>query len=74
MSEDAFKQYRRKGITEMRPYVEGEVLSDRVSISPADKEAGSPKPGDYIARQTGNHDDQWLVSAAFFAKAEFEQV
>lgn len=63
-----FKPYRRVSIAEMRPYTEGEVLSDRVSISHADREAGSPKPGDMIARNPKNHDDQWLVSADYFAR------
>lgn len=53
-----FKQYRRKQIAELRPYEPGEVLSDRVSISPADRDAGSPKAGDMIARNPKNHDDQ----------------
>lgn len=61
-----FKQYRRKQIAELRPYVEGEELSDRVSISAADREAGSPKPGDMIARNPKNHADQWLVAAKYF--------
>ena len=62
-----FKRYRRKQIAELRAWEPGEVLSERVSISPADREAGSPKLGDMIARNPQNHDDQWLVSAAYFA-------
>jgi hypothetical protein len=62
-----FKQYRRKQIAELRPYVPGETLSDRVSISPADRDAGSSKAGDMIARNLKNHDDQWLTSAKYFA-------
>lgn len=68
-----FKQYRRKQIAQLRPYVEGEVLSDRVSISPADREAGSPKLGDMIARNPVNPQDQWLVAADYFAD-NFEPV
>jgi hypothetical protein len=68
-----FKQYRRKQIAELRPFVEGEQLSGRVSISAADKEAGSPKAGDMIARNPANHDDQWLVAADYFA-INFESV
>ena len=60
-----FKQYRRKSISEMRPYVEGEVL-EGVSISEADLKAGSPKVGDMIARNPKNHEDQWLVAKAYF--------
>ena len=68
-----FKQYRRKQIAELRPFVAGEVLSERVSVSAPDREAGSPKPGDMIARNPKNHDDQWLVAAAYFAD-NFEAV
>lgn len=64
---DVFQQYRRKQIAELRPYEPGEVLTDRVSVSASDKEAGSPKPGDMIARNPKNHDDQWLVAAQYFA-------
>lgn len=61
-----FKQYRRKSVSEMRPYVEGEILDDKVSISEADLKAGSPKVGDMIARNPKNHEDQWLVAKAYF--------
>ena len=61
-----FKKYRRKQIAELRPYVPGEDLSDRVSISAADREVGSPMAGDMIARNPKNHADQWLVAAAYF--------
>lgn len=66
-----FKQYRRKQIAELRPFQEGEQLSERVSISQADQEAGSPKVGDMIARNPKNHDDQWLVAKQYF-KDNFE--
>ena len=61
-----FKEYRRSQVAELRPYVLGEVLAG-VSISAPDKEAGSPKAGDMIARNPKNHDDQWLVAAQYFA-------
>jgi len=61
-----FKQYRRKSISEMRPYVEGETLTDKVSISQADKDNGSPKLGDMIARNPKNHNDEWLVAKDYF--------
>lgn len=60
-----FKQYRRKQIAELYPWQEGDDMS-RVSISAPDKEAGSPKVGDMIARNPKNHDDQWLVAKAYF--------
>jgi hypothetical protein len=73
MSESEFRQYRRKQIAELRPYVAGEQLSERVSISAEDRGAGSPKPGDMIARNPANHDDQWLVSKEYF-EANFELI
>jgi hypothetical protein len=63
-----FQKYRRKQIAELRPYIEGETLSDRVSITAADREAGSPKAGDMVARNPKNHDDQWLIAAEYFAE------
>ena len=57
-----FKQYRRTQIAEMRPYHPGESV-DGISISGADRDAGSPKPGDMIARNPKNHADRWLVTA-----------
>ena len=70
---DAFRPYRRTQIAQMRPYVPGETLSDRVSVSAPDREAGSPRPGDMIARNPANHADQWLVAADYFA-ANFEEI
>ena len=60
-----WQQYKRKGLSEMRPYVDGEDLT-RVSISAADRDNGSPKIGDMIARNPVNHDDQWLVAKKYF--------
>lgn len=68
----AFKQYRRKQIAELRPYVEGEDTTG-ISISSEDTKAGSPKDGDMIARNPKNHGDQWLVAAQYFAD-NFEAV
>jgi hypothetical protein len=69
---DYFTQYRRKQIAELRPWSPKDDMS-QVSISAPDKEAGSPKPGDMIARNPKNHDDQWLVAAQYFAD-NFEPV
>jgi len=62
---NSFTRYKRTQIAEMRPYVLGEVL-DGVSISLPDRQAGSPKPGDMIARNPKNHADQWLVAEKYF--------
>lgn len=56
-----WQRYRKKGITEIRPYVEGEPLTD-VSIQPG----AQPQPGDWIARDPNNHSDQWLITKDFF--------
>lgn len=61
-----FKEYRRKEKAQLRHYVVGETLSERVSISKADLENGSPKEGDMIARNPKNHEDQWLVAKQYF--------
>jgi hypothetical protein len=61
-----FTQYRRKQIAELRPWQLGENMHG-ISISDPDREAGSPKVGDMIARNPKNHDDKWLVAAQYFA-------
>lgn len=60
-----FRQYRRKQIAELRPYVHGEDLNG-ISISIEDRRNGSPKVGDMIARNPKNHADLWLVAADYF--------
>ena len=60
-----WKQYKRKGLSEMRPYQLGEDVA-HVSISEPDRQAGSPKDGDMIARNPKNHADQWLVAKKYF--------
>lgn len=62
---DKWKQYKRKGLSEMRPYKPGEDVS-RISISEQDKQNGSPKEGDMIARNPKNNADQWLVAKKYF--------
>lgn len=60
-----FKKYRRTHITELRPYIPGEPMTG-ISISIPDLENGSPMPGDMIARNPKNHEDQWLVAEQYF--------
>lgn len=67
-----FKQYRRVAIAEMRPALAGENV-EHVSISDVDRQNGSPKFGDMIARNPKNHADQWLVAEDYF-KANFEPI
>jgi hypothetical protein len=61
-----FKRYQRKQIAELRPWTPDYDMT-RVSVSAADIEKGSPRPGDMIARNPKNHEDQWLVGAQYFA-------
>ncbi len=68
-----FKKYRRTNIAEMKPYQEGEVLSDSVSISQVDLDNGSPKIGDMIARNPKNPQDMWLVAKDYFMN-NFEEI
>lgn len=67
LSEESFREFKRKDSAELRPYEEGEDLGD-VSISAADRRNGSPKKGDMIARNPDDHSDQWLVARRFFKK------
>ena len=67
-----FKQYRRKQIAELRPYVPGEAIS-HISVAIVDAKAGSPKQGDMIARNPANHADQWLVAKKYF-EDNFEEI
>jgi hypothetical protein len=57
-----FKQYRRKGLAEMRPYIPGEDLSS-VSVSEADD---PPYDLGMIARNPKNHTDKWYVARKYF--------
>lgn len=61
-----FKKYSRTNISEMRPYITGEILDDKISISDVDRKNGSPRAGDMIARNPQNHNDQWLVAYDYF--------
>lgn len=61
-----FKHYRRSQIAEMADWEPGFDMTG-VSISDVDRDAGSPKLGDKIARNPKNHADKWLVAAAYAA-------
>ncbi len=69
---DPFKRYRKFELAEMRPYVEGE---DMTNIAVGDDEArlGCPKKGDMVCRNVVNHDDQWLMAAEKF-KHHYEAI
>lgn len=65
-----FEKYKRVDTAEMHEYDPNNSypkhVMDRVSISASDKENGSPKKGDMIARNPKNHDDMWLVAKKYF--------
>ena len=66
---EQFKQYPRIAIAEMRQVTEEEIangVDPRISISEADRENGSPKAGDMVARNPKDHTDMWLVAKAYF--------
>lgn len=71
--EEDWKTYRRTALSELRPWVPGEALDKDVTIQPQDAAAGSPKPGDMIARDPRKRDHQWLVSKEYF-EANFEPI
>ena len=56
-----WKQYKRKWLSEMRPYETGEDLSG-VSVADVD----TPEEGGMIARNPKNNKDQWYVAKAYF--------
>lgn len=57
-----YKQYKRKGLSEMRPYVKGEDLTG-ISVSPED----DPETDmGMIARNPKNHADKWYVARQYF--------
>ena len=63
-----YKRYRRTQIAEMIPIEHlTQFELEGVSISQPDRDAGSPKLGDMVARNPKNHADRWLVSAQYFA-------
>ena len=58
----AWKQYKRKGLSEMRPYILGEDLTN---ISVADVDNPLTDMG-MIARNPNNHADKWYVARKYF--------
>lgn len=63
-----YKQYRKRGITEMRPYYPNESL-EGVTVG----EQYTPGPGGMIARDPENIMDQWYISKEYF-EANYEEV
>lgn len=57
-----WNQYKRKGLSEMRPYIKGEDMSN-ISVS---KEDDPENDMGMVARNPKNHDDQWYVARKYF--------
>ncbi|MGN6212450.1 hypothetical protein [Parafilimonas sp.] len=57
-----WKQYKRKGLSEMRPYIKGEDLTG-VSVS---KEDNPETDMGMIARNPKNYEDKWYVARKYF--------
>ena len=55
-----------EGVIIVQAYAENSDPLIEVSITEADRSAGSPKLGDMIARNPKNHEDQWLVAKQYF--------
>lgn len=60
---DGYKDYRKKNVQPMRPYVPGEDMSG-VSVSAED----TPEEGGMIACNPANPKDKWYVAKDFFEK------
>jgi len=63
--------YRKKSLQPMRPWDKDTDMT-RVSISAADRNNGSPIPGDMIAHNPKDPEDQQLVAGLFFLE-NYEQ-
>jgi hypothetical protein len=61
-----WKKYRKSTVTEIRPYTVGEDLTG-IDVADMAKEQGSPKHGDFIARNPSNPGDQWLLTGEYVA-------
>jgi hypothetical protein len=57
-----YKEYKRKGLLEMRPYVKGE---DQSKISIASVDDPETDMG-MVARNPMNWDDKWYVAKKYF--------
>lgn len=67
MISEGFEKYARKQkLSELKPWEEGDDMNG-VTISAEDADTGSPKSGDFIARNPENHSDQWLIGATYFS-------
>lgn len=67
-----FRLHRMKRTTPMRPWVEGEDMTG-IAVDATTAAEGGPQPGDMVAHNPGNPQDQWLVRADHY-RMHFEPV
>ena len=67
-----WKWYRRLGIAEMTPWSPDFDMTG-ISVSQVDRDNGSPRLTDMIARNPQNRSDQWLIAGKYF-RENFEQI
>ena len=60
-----FEEHKRIGSIEMIPYRRG-LKIDGVKINQKDIDNGSPRHGDYIARNPDDENDKWLVPKDYY--------
>lgn len=58
-----WKKYRKKEVAEMRPYLQGEDLTNILVSKRVDVRGGG-----MIARDPDDPEDQWFISIEFFRK------
>lgn len=63
-----WKNYRKKNLQEMRPYIPGEDLTG-IAVNKED----IPKLGGMIARNSKNYEDKWYIAKKFF-EDNYEEV
>lgn len=66
-----YRRYKRVGEIEAVEYKEKDLNEfpwGMISVSVSDKLDGSPKEGDYIARNPNNHNNTWLINKGYFNK------
>jgi hypothetical protein len=62
-----FEKYIRTNIAEMRQVTELDIYRfNKYAEEINDRDNGSPKVGDMIARNPKEHNDQWLVAKEYF--------
>ena len=64
---NGLKNYRKKNVQPMRPYVPGEDLTG-ISVSKEDM----PGLGGMVAVNPNNHDDKWYINRKFFEENYIE--